>query len=183
MRINHNNLTIRNAEPGDAELLCRWWNDGSVMAHAGFPLGVHTTPEKIRKQLAENADDVYRNLILEIDGLPVGEMSYRNKGSGVAEIGIKICEADFQGRGYGTLFLKLLIACLFADFGYAKIILDTNEKNTRAQHVYEKLGFRRLRVVRDAWKDQLGEPQTAVEYELLPGDFAHFILIPDTNCQ
>ena len=31
-----NNLTIRSAEAEDAAQLCGWWNDGAVMAHAGF---------------------------------------------------------------------------------------------------------------------------------------------------
>lgn len=35
----------------------------------------------------------------------------------------------------------MLIEELFS-MGYEKIILETNLKNTRAQHVYERLGFR-----------------------------------------
>jgi RimJ/RimL family protein N-acetyltransferase len=55
--------------------------------------------------------------------------------------------------------------------GYKKIILDTNVKNTRAQHVYEKLGFKKLRVNENAWKDQLGEYQASIDYELNKVDF------------
>jgi len=51
--------------------------------------------------------------------------------------------------------------------------LDTNLKNTRAQHVYEKLGFRKVRTRINAWKDQLGELQSAVDYELTAEDFVH----------
>jgi ribosomal protein S18 acetylase RimI-like enzyme len=48
-----------------------------------------------------------------------------------------------------------------------KIVLDTNLKNTRAQHVYEKLGFRKMRVNVDSWQDQLGQWQSTVDYELV----------------
>ena len=39
MFLKHNNLIIRNATEKDAEQLALWWNDGKIMAHAGFPNG------------------------------------------------------------------------------------------------------------------------------------------------
>jgi len=55
--------------------------------------------------------------------------------------------------------------------GYEKIVLDTNLKNKRAQHVYEKLGFRKTGTNINAWKDQIGELQSSVDYELLKEDY------------
>lgn len=63
----------------------------------------------------------------------------------------------------------MLIGQLFA-MGYEKIVLDTNLANTRAQHVYEKLGFKKIRVNIDAWKDQLGRMQSSIDYELSLSD-------------
>lgn len=48
----------------------------------------------------------------------------------------------------------------------AQILLDTNLKNTRAQHVYEKLGFQKTAVHGNSWKNQLGERQSSIAYEL-----------------
>ena len=59
---------------------------------------------------------------------------------------------------------------------YSKIVLDTNLKNTRAQHVYESLGFRKVRTNIDAWTDQTGRPQSSVDYELLEKDFVNYAL-------
>ena len=42
-KIQYENLTIRQAEVADAKQLAAWWNDGAVMAHAGFPNGLGTT--------------------------------------------------------------------------------------------------------------------------------------------
>lgn len=170
MLLTYKNLRIRNATPNDALLLCKWWNSGEVMAHAGFPHGLNTSREKIIQELSADSDDTYRRLMIEADDTPVGEMSYRNKGGKVAAIGIKICEADKQEKGYGTLFLKMLITSLFAH-GYEKIVLDTNLDNTRAQHVYEKIGFQKLRVNCNSWKNQLGQLQSSVDYQLLPSKF------------
>lgn len=57
------------------------------------------------------------------------------------------------------------------NMGFKKIILDTNLKNTRAQHIYELLGFKKVRVNENSWTDQLGELQTSVDYELIESDF------------
>ncbi len=171
MLLQHRDLTIRSALPADAQLLADWWNDGAVMAHAGFPKGLGISPELVALSLEADADDTHRRLILEKDGVPIGEMNYRSRGNRTAEIGIKICNPAFQNRGLGRRLLSMLIYALFHDLGYRKIILDTNLKNTRAQHVYEMLGFQRLRVRENAWKDQLGELQSAVDYELLPENF------------
>jgi RimJ/RimL family protein N-acetyltransferase len=172
MLLKHDNLTIRNAAPDDADLLCAWWNDGGVMAHAGFPNGLGTCPARVIENMAGDSDDTHRLLILELDGVPVGEMNYRNLGNGVAVIGIKICEADRRGKGHGTRLLRMLIGELFSR-GYKKIALDTNLENVRAQHVYEKLGFKRVRVNRDSWRDQLGALQSSVDYELIPANFRY----------
>jgi RimJ/RimL family protein N-acetyltransferase len=163
-------LAIRNAAPEDAALLCAWWNDGTVMAHAGFPRGLGIDEKTVVRQLGTDADETGRRLIIEAEGVPIGEMSYRNLGRDTAVIGIKICVADMRGKGYGSRCLTMLIARLFA-MGYRKIVLDTNLNNLRAQHVYEKLGFTKLRVNKDAWKDQLGQWQSSVDYELIPPRF------------
>ena len=170
MLITYKNLKIRSATSDDAQMLCNWWNDGDVMAHAGFPNGLSTNADKIIQDLSTDSDNTYRRLIIEVNSVPVGEMSCRNKGDGVAEIGIKVCDVTKQERGNGTLFLKMLITDRFNN-GYEKIVLDTNVKNTRAQHVYEKIGFQRLRTNRDSWKNQLGELQSSIDYELLRAQF------------
>ena len=168
MKIQYENLTIRQAEVADAKHLTAWWNDGAVMAHAGFPNGLGTTKEKVIEGLGNG-----RMVIEESDRL-IGECIYRNVADGVAEIGIKICETDCQNRGVGRKVLSMLIGRLFKN-GYPKIVLDTNLTNTRAQHVYESLGFRKVRTNIDSWKDQLGRLQSSVDYELVETDFNSYI--------
>ena len=173
MHLTHKNITIRNAAPEDASQLAAWWNDGAVMTHAGFPNGLGTTAEEVASQIAGDSDDTRRRLILLFDDSSIGEMSYYSIGDRTAEIGIKICEINFQEMGIGRIALSLLIRHLFQS-GYCRIILDTNLKNTRAQHVYEKLGFRKLRVNADSWRNQLGELESSVDYELTADTFQDF---------
>ena len=173
MKLEYDGILLRNAEEADAAQLAAWWNDGAVMAHAGFPLGLGTTPEKIAAQLATDSDDARRRLILAFQNKPIGEMSFHILQDGSAEIGIKICDAAFQERSIGRKALSMLIGELFRR-GCQKIILDTNLNNTRAQHVYELLGFQKTGVRYDAWTDQLGRLQSAVDYELTRGCFEDY---------
>lgn len=51
MLIQYKNLTLRNATIQDTELLSSWWNDGAVMAHAGFPNGTGQTAFEIAERI------------------------------------------------------------------------------------------------------------------------------------
>lgn len=170
MKIIHNDLCIRNAESADCIQLAKWWNDGSVMAHAGFPDGLGTTAEKIQEQIQKDSDDTRRRLMIEYKGSAIGEMSYCNQGNNIAEIGIKICDTHFQEKGLGRVILSVLIGELFSR-GYGKIILDTNLRNTRAQHVYEMLGFQKVRINENSWTNQVDQVQSSVDYELVRENF------------
>lgn len=117
------------------------------MAHAGFPNGLGTTVAKVEAQIKNAGDGAGRNRlhIILFDGIAIGEMNYRGQQNNACEIGIKICDAAYQNKGLGKIVLSLFIDGLFHELGYEKILLDTNLNNTRAQHVYEQLGFRKVR--------------------------------------
>ena len=78
------------------------------MAHAGFPNGLGTTPEAIAQGLANDSDETKRRLVVEVDAVPVGEMSCGNIGNKSAEIGIKICNPPIRIGVWGRC-LKMLI--------------------------------------------------------------------------
>ena len=177
MYLKNGNLVIRSAEIKDAVQLNTWWNDGAVMAHAGFPNGLGEALEDNIAGIKKNEKYLSQRCIIEIDSVLAGEMSYYLLEGNTAEIGIKICETAYQNQGYGSKLIWMLITYLFEDevlkekFPVHRIILDTNLKNERAQHVYEKLGFIKLRVNYGAWKDQLGVLQDSVDYEMTKEQF------------
>ena len=72
MNIKYNQLCIRNAEKKDREQLAVWWNDGTVMAHAGFPNGLGTSAAEIEKQIADDSDETRRRLIIEYNDVRIG---------------------------------------------------------------------------------------------------------------
>ncbi|MCL2169149.1 MAG: GNAT family N-acetyltransferase, partial [Defluviitaleaceae bacterium] len=148
MRIEKDGMVLRAAEVADAPVLGAWWRDGAVMAHAGFPNGLDTTDEEIVQKIEKQVrgESKMQWIIMEVDGVPVGETHYHDKGEQTAAIGIKICVQDMQGKGHGTRFLRMLISELFENLGFERIILDANVRNIRAQRTYQGLGFREVGV-------------------------------------
>ena len=76
-----------------------------------------------------------------------------------------------QGRGVGPDAMRTLISWLFDVRGHHRLTVDPATENVRAIHVYEKLGFRHVGVLRryervehEVWRD-------ALLLELLAEDF------------
>jgi RimJ/RimL family protein N-acetyltransferase len=69
---------------------------------------------------------------------------------GSAELQIRIGEADARGRGIGTEAVALLLRHAFADLGLRRVALHVLASNRAAIATYEKTGFVREGVLREA---------------------------------
>lgn len=178
MKIQKDHIVIRDATIDDAILLNTWWNDGAVMEHAGFPLGLG---ESLAETLAniQKRDSIMNPLcIIKIDGQRVGELNYHLTQEGIAYPGWKICDVGFQNQGYGPKIILLLFEYLFTNelintkIKVEKVVWDTTLENGRAQYVYEqKIGAKRIGVRERAWQDQLGRWRTVVDYQMTREEF------------
>lgn len=175
MNINHNKLKIREANISDSDILFKWWNDGEVMAHAGFPNGLNISYQEIEELISNKSDKVVLRHIIVFDNLPIGEMHYRYHDNDIYEIGIKICDSSYQNKHIGRTALSLFIENLFEVKEAKKIILDTNLNNARSRHVYELLGFKLIRINYDSFKDALDNLNSSVDYELSRENFIKLV--------
>ncbi len=182
MRIEKDNIVIRSATLDDAAQLNKWWNDGRVMEHAGFPNGIGESLDDTTANIRSREGKLSQLCIIEIDGKPVGELNYKIGDDGAAYPGWKICDFDSQNKGYGSKIIMMLFEFIFTDedinskFPIEKIVWDTMLENKRTQHVYEdKIGAKRTGILKDAWIDQLGNPRSAVLYEIGKEDFFHSV--------
>ena len=170
---DNKNFTIKSAVKTDAPLLLYWWNDGEIMAHAGFPLGLQITAQKVKENISKNSYNC-QLMIIYCDDTPIGEMNYRAEGN-VYDFGIKICNKEFQNGGYGTEILKQMFNYLFTVKNAEKLTCDTNLKNIRAQYVYEyKLKMKRVKTLYYCWTNQIGEKSSATFFEITKKDFLSF---------
>jgi RimJ/RimL family protein N-acetyltransferase len=67
-----------------------------------------------------------------------------------AELQIRLGDVEERGRGYGTEAVRLLLDFAFKDLNLHRIYLNVLGTNSRAIRVYEKIGFVREGVGREA---------------------------------
>ncbi len=87
---------------------------------------------------------------IEEDGVVAGLIQYSEEEDPMyrhASIDVFLSER-FQGRGLGTEAVRLLARHLFEERGHHRITIDPAADNARAIRSYEKVGFRRVGVMR-----------------------------------
>jgi RimJ/RimL family protein N-acetyltransferase len=144
MHIKKGNFEIRPIDLSDADILCRWWNDGEVMKDLGALEGINISKAQVIEQLrTDPSKGIFPHMIV-VDNNPIGQMHYGKVNDNIAEIVIEIGVVSMQNKGYGTMALRYLIDEAF-HVGYQKIQLHVIPGNSRAIHVYErKLGFKKV---------------------------------------
>ncbi len=200
--IQGKNIIIRPLELGDEEILHKWWNDNNVMGHSTNAFGTMQSKETIKASILRELSDTnmfpprkrfmickmiplqegYSGEVLQQPLqvtqkyilLPIGEINYTNWDSRnqKAEFGIKICELDEQGKGYGIDALYHFIDFMFRFLNLNKIELTTMIDNTRAQNLYKKLGFKDIGIIRDGYFDsRYGRFSSIVYMDLLKSEW------------
>lgn len=172
-KITHKEITIRDATIKDARILCNWWNDGRVMAHAGFPNGIHTTIQEVQAQLRE--DQTRHRYLIEYQSKPIGEMMLEYHTLVRVEFGIKICDRSKQNQGIGKTVLSIMVQYLFEECQIEEIVCTTELSNKRAQHVYEQLGFQKEKALYHVWCDEAGKWHDGICYVLKPQKFHSYV--------
>jgi aminoglycoside 6'-N-acetyltransferase len=142
-------LVLRPLAPGDAvELLrihtlpevARWWDEPDE----GFPWT--DEPEATR-------------LAIEVDGQVAGMIQFGQELTPKyrhASIDLFLDPA-FHGRGLGTEAIRRVARHLFDELGHHRITIDPAAANAAAIRTYEKVGFRRVGIMRRYERDADGE--------------------------
>jgi aminoglycoside 6'-N-acetyltransferase len=89
-------------------------------------------------------------LVIDADGEVAGLIQYHEEDDPLyrhASIDVFVSER-FQGRGLGTEAVRLVARHLFEERGHHRITIDPAADNARAIRAYEKVGFRRVGVMR-----------------------------------
>ena len=166
-------IRLRAREITDEPFIYRWLNDPEVTRHilVRYPFS-HGEEEAY---LRANSTPGYENLGLTIedraDGHPIGTAALRrtspeNRSAGLA---ITIGEKSYWDGGYGTDTMRTLCRFGFETMNLHRIELDVFVTNARAIHVYEKIGFQREGLRREA-DFRFGAYRDIVMMSLLAGE-------------
>ncbi|GAB6930419.1 GNAT family protein [Paenibacillus sp. JCM 10914] len=99
----------------------------------------------------EHADRVDMMIAVEATDELIGEVVLNEIDSVNRSANIRILISNqHSNRGFGTEAIKLMLQHGFEQVGLHRIELGVYEFNPRAIHVYEKIGFKREGILRDA---------------------------------
>ena len=91
---------------------------------------------------------------------------------GYRHAGVDITLGDrFQDRGLGTQTLRRLIRYLIDERRHHRVTIDPSVHNPRAIHVYEKVGFKPVGVMRKYERDANGQWSDGLLMDLLAEEF------------
>jgi RimJ/RimL family protein N-acetyltransferase len=150
------NLDFRRLTEDDLPLLRRWLKEPHVAEYWQEPQDEAEFRDKYLNVLT--ARDV-RAHIVYIDDVPIGYIQdyqaclvgggwWPDAKPGVFGIDQFIGQPDWVGKGLGAKLIRGFVGRLFSDPSVEEIIVDPHPKNSRAIHVYEKVGFKRRGLTR-----------------------------------
>lgn len=127
------------------------------------------TPERVKREFID-APDVTR--IIEVEGECAGAMFVLRGDDPEYPTTVMhlFIATRFRGRRIGEEALALAIRHEFAN-GITRVTLDPNENNDGAIRSYERLGFRRIGVLRDYQVRPGGHLEGALFLDLTRSDF------------
>lgn len=125
------------------ELYKNWENDPSIYGDmSAFSPYVYRT-ESVDKYF--DAKNIPSRVLFAImlDGIPIGELQlkYIDWVNAECTLSIHLQNDAVKGKGYGTQAERLAVQYAFNELGMKTIHADAILKNTRSQHVLEKVGF------------------------------------------
>jgi len=148
-------VRLRAVERSDLPKMCQWLNDEEVMYYWGHPGSTTSLAEVERwfnEGLERSRQDRKTYIIETLDGVAIGQISYEHLSmkNRNAELGIQIGEKEYWDKGYGTDAIMAFLNYLFNELQLHRVWLGTESYNARAQRCYEKCGFIREGVEREA---------------------------------
>ena len=149
-------LTVRPAEPADAEAICRIYNQGIEDRVATLETELRTPAERLEwleargprhpVVVATAADEV-------VGWASLNRFNPRPAYDHVVDLSVYV-ERGWRGRRVGRRLLEEVVEAA-QKLGYHKMVLAAFPTNTSGMALYERLGFTRVGIYREqGWLDE-----------------------------
>ncbi|MFF2158532.1 GNAT family N-acetyltransferase [Paenibacillus chitinolyticus] len=176
MLFESSRVLFRKMTEEDAAVYHTWRNDMEVMRTTNpfLDLSTYAETRQFVEQVILGSDTSKSYMILDKpSGRAIGitsliQLDYKNRS---AECILDIGEKEFWGKGYGTESLRLLLNYAFLELNLHRISLRVFAFNDKAVALYEKIGFKREGISRQAvfregqWHDILHMGMLQEEYK------------------
>ncbi|MBE7482718.1 MAG: GNAT family N-acetyltransferase [Polyangiaceae bacterium] len=166
-------LVLRPVEAADLPRLLAILREPEVAAHWSEPDDEFDGRELLAGDPLPGTERV-NTFVIERGGEVVGWIAgWENLHRDYRHAGIDLfLTSSAQGTGLGPEAIELLCRYLFEVCGHHRITIDPAADNLRAIRAYEKVGFRRVGVMRDYERGADGRYHDGMLLDLLPADLA-----------
>lgn len=147
-------LSLRKVEPGDAEILAKWYNNFDIVRYMNPVLRCKKhTKESVENEIKTSNPDFERLFVVYKDGKdkPIGEAGvddidlYDKRG----EIFFLIGDSEERGKGYGKKIVMLLLDYAFNELKLNSVFATSTVDNRPSISALEKSGFKKVGIQRD----------------------------------
>jgi len=147
----------RIVELGAASEVERWWRG--------------LTPEHVLEK-ARGEDEGVAVFAILVDGEVAGMIQYHEElDDEYLHAGIDLfLGAPYQNHGLGTDAARTMARHLIHDLGHHRLTIDPAAHNDRAIRCYEKVGFKRVGIMREYWLDPEGAWRDGLLLDLIARD-------------
>ena len=163
MKLRGDRVVLRPLEEGDVDRIVelgadpeveRWWR-GLTHEHV--------------LQKARGEDEGVVVFAIVVDGEVAGMIQYYEElDEEYRHAGIDLfLGTPYQGRGLGTDAVRTMARHLIHDRGHHRLTIDPAAHNERAIRCYEKVGFKRVGIMREYWLDPDGVWRDGLLLDLL----------------
>ena len=126
------------------ELYKGWSNDASIYTDMSL-FKPYSYEKAAVDRYFDSKNETSRILFaIMLENRPIGELQLKRIDREKAEctLSIHLQNDAVKGKGYGTQAERMAVQYAFDELGMAAVNADAVRKNTRSQHVLEKVGFR-----------------------------------------
>lgn len=125
------------------ELYKGWENDPAIYMDMDLFTQYQYEEDAVNRYFDSRQDPARVLFAIMKDGRPIGELQLKqiDRENRECTLSIHMQNDTVKGRGYGTCAEQLALQYAFDTLGMVAVNADTIEKNTRSQHVLEKVGF------------------------------------------
>ena len=148
-------VNLRPIEREDLPRYVQWFGDPEVRRHLLLYIPFSLAQEErwyenLLDRLEKGSDVLLA--IETAEGVHIGNLGlhsidWKNRN---AELGITIGDKEYWGQGYGTAAIRTLLKLAFEEMNLHRVFLRVDKDNERGIRCYEKCGFQRDGILREA---------------------------------
>lgn len=124
-----------------------WENDPAIYADMNLFVPYRYNVKAVNRYFDDRQISSRVLFAIMKDGKPIGELQLKQIDYKMKEctLSIHLQNDTVKGHGYGTCAERLALQYAFQVLGMAAVNADTVIKNTKSQHVLEKIGFQYIK--------------------------------------